>query len=125
MSGALLVGAGREIRRVPDDAFVQAMQDLPARMAARLAFMTRDHHAVRDFVVREMPRERTPLSPVVIANTLGLDAQKAIGILSDLEKRLFFLVRDGRGCVNWAFPVTTTATPHRLTFSSGESAFGA
>ena len=125
MNGTILIGDGREIRRVPDDAFVRAMEGLPARMASRLAFMTRDHHAVRDYVVREIPQQREPLSPTHIANTLGLGLENVTRILSDLEQRLFFLVRDPVGNVNWAYPVTTTATAHRLTFSSGERTSGA
>jgi len=125
MNGTILVGSGREIRRVSDDAFMQNITDLPARMTSRLAFMTRDHHVVRDFVVREMPRKRRPVSPGEIAKGTGLDVQKIAVLLSELERKLFFLVRDAEGNVSWAFPVTTSITPHKLTFSTGESIFGA
>jgi len=125
MSGTILVGAGREIRCVPDDAFVQSIKGLPERMTSRLAFMTCDHHVVRDFVVREMPRQRSPISPLGIANVTGLDLQKVSLILSDLERNLFFLVRNPDGNVSWAFPVTTLITPHKLMFSTGENIFGA
>ena len=125
MSATILVGTGREIRTVPDHAFVQSIERLPARMAARLAFMTPDHHVVRDFVVREMPRQSRPISPRQIAAATGLDLPKIVAILADLEKHLFFLVRDSKGGVNWAFPVTTTRTAHRLSFSTGERIFGA
>jgi hypothetical protein len=125
MSGTLLVGDGREIRRVPDDAFLQAIARIPARMASRLAFMMQDHHTVRDLVVREMPRQRSPLAPRNIADATGLGLRKVSELLSDLEKRLFFLVRDATGNVSWAFPVTTAVTPHKLRFSTGESIFGA
>jgi len=125
MIGTILVGTGREIRRMSDDAFVQSIKGLPARMTSRLAFMTSDHHLVRDFVVREMPRQRNPISPLGIANVIGLDLQKVSIILSDLERNLFFLVRDPDGNVSWAFPVTTSVTPHKLAFSTGENIFGA
>jgi hypothetical protein len=125
MSGTILVGSGREIQRVADDAFVQGIKGLPLRMEARLAFMTRDHHVVRDFVVREMPRQPTPISPQQISLVTGLDLRKVSVILSDLERHLFFLVRDSEGNVSWAFPVTTSPTAHKLTFSSGERTSGA
>ena len=125
MSSHILQGIGREIRGIPDDGFIQAMRHAPARMAARLAFMTREHHLVRDFVVREMPRQRRPLPPASIAQTTGLALDHVNAILADLEQHLFFLVRDGAGNLDWAFPVTTTRTPHRLTFSTGEKIFGA
>jgi hypothetical protein len=90
------------------------------------AFMTKEHHAVRNFVVRELPRNHgKPLSPTQIAAALGLDVRLVISLIEDLEKHLFFLVRDARGNVSWAFPVTSHRTPHRLRFSTGEQIFGA
>jgi len=125
LSGHLLIGVGREIHSVPDDAFQKSLKALPARMASRLAFMSRNHHSVRDFAVRELPRQDRPLSPVQIAQVTGLPRESVSAILTDLEKNLFFLVRDSEGNVSWAFPVTTSETPHRLTFSTGEKIFGA
>lgn len=81
------MGAGREIRRVPNDAFTQGIQGLPVRMTSRLAFMTSDHHLVRDFVVREMPRQRNPIPLPAIANAIGLDLQKVSILLSNLERQ--------------------------------------
>lgn len=46
-------------------------------------------------------------------------------VLTELEERLFFLVRNGDGDVAWAFPVTVDRTPHRLTFSTGERLYAA
>ena len=125
MSAQILHGAGRDILTLPEDGFVQAMHHLPARMSARLAFMTRGHHLVRDFVVRELPRQHDPLQSARIAPATGLELHEVTRILADLEQHLFFLVRDAAGNVSWAFPVTTSRTPHRLTFSTGEKTFGA
>jgi hypothetical protein len=90
MSETILVGSGPEMRRVPDDAFLQSIKGLPARMTSRLAFMTSDHHLVCDFVVREMPRQRSPISPLGIANVTGLDLRKVSVILSDPGAKLVF-----------------------------------
>ena len=125
MSAPILHGVGRDILTLPEEGFVQAMRNLPARMSARLAFMTREHHRVRDFVVREMPGQHRPLRPGRIAQATGLDLRTVQPILADLEQHLFFLSRDAGGNVSWAFPVTTFRTPHRLTFSTGEKIFGA
>jgi hypothetical protein len=125
MSSDILLGVGRDIQTTPDDAFVKSVKGLPARMASRLAFMSRDHHVVRDFVVRELPRQDRPLSPIQIAQVTGLTHQIVSAILAELEKKLFFLVRNSEGNVSWAFPVTTSRTPHCLTFSTGEKIFGA
>ena len=125
MPGTILVGVGREILTEPDDAFRQSIKGLPERMISRLAFMTRNHHLVRDFVVREMPRQRKPITPMGLAKVIGLDLAEVSSILAELERNLFFLVRDPDGSVAWAFPVTTCITPHKLTFSTGEKIFGA
>ena len=125
MNGTILVGSGRQIRRVPDDAFVQGIKGLPSRMEARLAFMAGEHHMVCDFVVREMTRQPRPISPQQISLVTGLDLRKVSVILSDLERNLFFLVRNSDGDVSWAFPLTTSPTPRKLTFSTGGNIFGA
>ena len=91
-----------------------------------LAFMTPRHHAVRNFVVMELPRNHgRPLTPAHIAAALQLDAASVVRLLDDLEKHLFFLVRDRAGNVSWAFPVSSDRTPHRLRFSTGERLFAA
>jgi hypothetical protein len=125
MNGQLVIGSGRELRTISDDGFLQSLELLPERMAERLAFLSPGHHAVRDFVVREIPRAGHPLSPSRIARATGIDVLRVVAILDDLEKHLFFLVRDAAGDVDWAFPVTATPTAHRVTFSTGETAFGA
>jgi hypothetical protein len=56
-ANTLLVGSGQEIMRVSDTELRAAMAKLPERFATRLAFMTPDHHLVRDFAVRELPYE--------------------------------------------------------------------
>ncbi len=125
MSGQILLGVGQEIHAVSDADFLEALREVPSRMASRLAFMSREHHIVRDFVVREMPRHDRPLSPSQIAEATGLDLPGVSAILADLEKNLFFLVRDPDGNVSWAFPVTTFQTRHRVAFSTGEHTSGA
>ena len=91
-----------------------------------LAFMTPRHHAVRNFVVLELPRNQgRPLSPARIAFALQFDLSVVIQLLDDLERHLFFLVRDARGNVSWAFPVSSDRTPHRLLFSTGERIYAA
>ena len=88
--------------------------------------MTPEHHAVRNFAVREIPYEHgRPIKVDRLAATLGLPLPKVKAIVEDLERHLFFLVRNESGDISWAFPVTTDPTPHRLKFSTGERAHGA
>jgi alkylmercury lyase-like protein len=125
-ANTILVGSRETINRVPDVGFKTALAKIPERFAARLAFMTSEHHLVRNFVVREMPRENgMPIKLDRLAATLGLPVARVNAIVEELERNLFFLVRNEVGDISWAFPVTTDATPHRLKFSTGETAYGA
>ncbi|MFG1691567.1 hypothetical protein ACGF5M_05395 [Gemmatimonadota bacterium] len=96
------------------------MADAPQLIESRLAFMSADHHSVRNFAVAELPRLAAPLAPAEISRVLGIPLPRTLEILTDLEKRLFFLVRDKKGDVSWAFPVTVEPTGHNLVFSTGE-----
>ena len=121
----IFLGRGREIRTVSDQAFREGLDHVASGISPRLAFMTREHHRVRDFVVRELPRIRRPIAPRDIARATGLAVPRVVVVLDDLERHLFFLVRNRAGHVEWAFPVTAAATAHRLTFSTGERISGA
>jgi hypothetical protein len=90
-----------------------------------LAFMTPDHHRVRNFVVSELPKAAAPLSPDLIAGRLDLPVEDVVALLDDLEKHLTFLFRNPQGAVEWAYPVTAARTPHKVTFSSGEKLYAA
>jgi len=103
----------------------EQLSNAPAGMKTRLSFMTRLHHLVRYFVVRTLPRFGRPIPPELIAAKLGLPLARVNAILAELEERLFFLVRDERGRVSWAYPVTAAETPHRLLFSTGEQIYAA
>ena len=69
MNNALLLGVWRMMLSVPPALWESQMAK---DTRADLAFMTADHHRVRDFVVREMPRfNRTgvPSGPARIASS--------------------------------------------------------
>jgi len=125
-ANTILAGSRGTINRVPDTGFKAALAKVPERFTAKLAFMTPEHHLVRNFVVREMPRENgRPIQVARLAATLGLPLARVRRIVEELERHLFFLVRNEMGDISWAFPVTTDRTPHRLRFSTGERAYGA
>lgn len=95
------------------------------RSAARLEFMGPVHHRVRNFVVAELPRTAQPLNPETIAAALGLGPDVVGQTLDELEAHLTFLYRSDGHNVDWAYPVTTEQTPHKVTFDNGERFFGA
>jgi hypothetical protein len=125
MDEFILAGIESEITRVSAAEWERQLAEMPERIARRLDFMSDDHHRVRYFVVEELARAGEPIEPKAISDHLRLSPAKTARILDDLEKHLFFLVRNVRGAVSWAFPVTTDETPHRLVFSTGERLFAA
>lgn len=120
----ILIADGKEISSIPREQWEAELRGAPQAMKTRLAFMTPDHHAVRRFVVSELPRRGRPITVEEIAGALSLRREQVASIVEELEKALFFLVRTS-GEVSWAFPVTVEKTPHALKFSSGERCFAA
>jgi hypothetical protein len=125
MSETILVGRGPQITSVSRQEWEEQLSKVPKSMKTRLGFMTAEHRLVRYFVVRELPRIGKPIAPDLIAEKLRLPVDRVNSIVDELEERLFFLVRDRRGHVSWAFPVTVDETPHRLAFSTGERTYAA
>jgi hypothetical protein len=125
MNEQILIGRGREIKSIPRQNWEEQLSKVPDRMKIRLSFMTREHHRVRYFVVRTLPSSQEPIAPELISKKLKLSVARVNEILYELESKLFFLVRDKRGRVSWAFPVTVDKTAHRLNFSSGQSCYAA
>jgi hypothetical protein len=120
MKENVLSSAGRLFTEIPRETWEQHQEQAPKDITKMLGFMTDAHHLVRNFVVRELPRAGKPLSSELISKEFDLSLSKTIEILDELEKNLFFLVRNEQGDVTWAFPVTVDKTPHRMTFSTGK-----
>ncbi len=125
MNKSLLLGLWRFLLRVPRPIWQQEVTRSAIAGEKSLAFMTADHHKVRDFVVREMPRIAKPIPPETIAERLHLELPRVISILDELEKNMTFLYRNAQGEVTWAYPVTVEPTPHRIAFSTGEQIYAA
>jgi hypothetical protein len=120
MDDVILLGRGRQMVEFPRSTWERRVAEVPQHMATRLAFMSEAHHRVRYFVVGELPRSDAPLTADVIAQALSLPVTQVEAVLDDLERNLFFLVRNKQGAVRWAFPVTLDETPHALRFDTGE-----
>ena len=120
MEETILLGRGKEFFHIPIQEWEESLLGAPQLMKARLAFMSEDHHAVRNYVVQVLPRLRRPVPPATISQAVGLPLPRTLEVLSELEERLFFLVRNQDGDVSWAFPVTAESTGHGLLFSTGE-----
>lgn len=125
MGETILMGQGRQITHIPCEGWEHHLSQVPQHTKAELSFMSEEHHRVRYFVVRELPRVGKSLSPKFIAQELNLSVAWVNVILDELEKRLTFLFRNEGGAVAWAYPVTVDRTPHHVTFSSGEQLYAA
>ena len=120
MDNTLLLGFRQYLIPVPRPIWQREVAKTAKAAVKNLAFLSEDHHRVRDFVVREIPRTGKPLPPETIAGTLGIPSARVQVILDELEKGLTFLFRNDQGAVTWAYPITADETPHRVTFSTGK-----
>ena len=120
MKASVLSVDQNQLSEIPTELWKQHVKQRAKELPKVLGFMTKDHHRIRYWVVKELPHLGKPIPPEFIAEELDLSISKTTGILDDLEKNLFFLVRNDKGEVLWAFPVTAGKTPHQLTFSTGE-----
>ena len=125
MNNSILLGLHRFMLRIPRSVWQQEIARSERAAKASIDFMTDEHHRVRDFVVRELPRIAEPVSPEVIGQSLNLEPDVLVPILDELEQKLTFLFRNQLGSVTWAYPVTVEKTPHSITFSSGEQIYAA
>ena len=120
MKENILSSAGDQLTEIPREIWEQHVDQTSKDIPKVLGFMTEAHHLIRYFVVKELPRIGKPIAPERISEELDIPLSRTTEILDDLEKNLFFLVRNEQGEISWAFPVTVDKTPHRLTFSTGE-----
>src|SRR5260370_16938484 len=122
---SVLVAGGRDLERKPVVEWEAAVRRATNKMHERLGFMTAGHHAVRNFVVRELSQFRRPIPIVEIAAHVRLPKSQVQLIVEELERNLFFLVRNRAGDVAWAFPLTSDKTAHDMKLSTGQHTFGA
>jgi hypothetical protein len=125
MEERILMAHGDRITELPRKEWEEGIAAITGHVAAGLAFMTDEHHRVRNFVVRELPRAGSPLTPEWIAGSLNLAVARVEAILDELERHMTFLFRNEAGAVAWAYPVTVDPTPHRIRFGTGESLYAA
>jgi len=125
MEEKILLGRDREILEIPQATWKQELAQIPQHSQTRLNFMTDTHHQIRYFVVKEMVIRQKPIEPELISEKLSIPLERVNFLLEELERKLFFLVRNEQGAVAWAYPITVETTPHKLSFASGERLYGA
>lgn len=122
---SVLVARGTSLERMPAAQWQANVRSATNRMRQRLAFMSSEHHAIRNFVVSALPRMQRPILITEIARGVAIADTRVEQILIELERNLFFVVRNAGGDVTWAFPVTADPTAHHIDTGSGQRIFGA
>ena len=126
MKDTILLGREKKLVATSWEFWRQRLAGASEHMNERLSFMTPEHHLVRDTAVSELVRNSgKPLEAQFLSRLLGLPRSRVEEILDELEKGLFFLVRNEKREITWAFPVTSDRTPHQLVLSTGERVFSA
>ncbi len=125
MDNTLLKGIWKYMMPIPPFLWKPKINQMAQKAAARVEFMTDDHHRIRNFVVKRLPESGKPISLATIAQCLNLDQTKVLTLVDDLEKNKFFLFRNPQGNVAWAYPVTAEQTDHRAILPNGKKVYAA
>lgn len=125
MNNRFLIGLLQDMIEMPPSLLEEQISKRIEKFDLEHKFMTEEHRLVHHFVVKELPRTGRPLPPHFITDSLGLPLERVQSILDELEKSMTFLVRNSKGEVSWAFPVTVDKTPHHITFNTGEKLYAA
>jgi hypothetical protein len=121
----LLFGFKRHMIPIPWGLFTRMAPRDIAKNSRAFGRLDDEHRRVHHFVVRELPGLAGPMGPDYVARMLGMETDRVVAIMDELEHRKLFLYRPGGRDVVWAYPVTVEPTPHRVTNSCGESTWAA
>ena len=125
MRKKMMLGFWRYMINVPPFLWEKQIFKMKRKLQTEYSSLSREHHSVHHFVVRELPNAGEPLSPGLVADRLDIPADRVRTILDDLEKGMTFLFRNNKGEVIWAYPVTVDKTPHHVSFNTGEELYAA
>ena len=125
MRKKLMLGLWRYIINVPPFLWEKQISKMKRKLQTEYSSLSREHHSVHHFVVRELPYVGKPLSPELITDRLDIPVDRVRTILDDLEEGMTFLFRNNDGEVVWAYPVTVETTPHHVSFNTGEELYAA
>ena len=121
----ILLGLSRFMIPIPHFIWKRQLPAKQRHLTASIGFMSEQHHAVRNYVVRELPHAGNPLPAESVAQRMNLPLDRVVAILDDLQKHRTFLFRNEHGAVIWAYPVTVDKTPHHIALSTGENFYAA
>jgi len=74
MKENVLFSAEQMVTEIPRETWEQHLEQEPKDISKTLGFLTKAHHLIRNFVVKELPSVGKPLSPGLISEELGLSS---------------------------------------------------
>ena len=89
MKAQVLTVAANQFSEIPRELWAQHVQLRAKKLPEALAFMTEDHHLVRYFVVRELPRLANPSRPSASPKNLTCHYQEQLKF-STIWRKIFF-----------------------------------
>ena len=90
MVDSVLIGRGETITSIPQSDREHELSSAPESISRRLEFMTEDHHLVRNFVVRELPRLGRSIALAEISGALQLTRERTKSIDGYRRQCVFF-----------------------------------
>lgn len=111
--------------RVPHVLWRRIVASEAKRSGRRMTGFTVQHHAIRNYTVMQMGRTGGVVTPDDIAAHTDVPEAHVGPILDQLEAAKTFLYRSDGHAVDWAYPITTQSTPHRVRLDTGERLFAA
>ncbi|MEJ2220800.1 MAG: hypothetical protein P8X80_08295, partial [Desulfobacterales bacterium] len=72
MKENILASAGNQLTEIPGEIWQQHEKQTLQDISKVLGFMTKAHHLIRYFVVRELPRLGKPIPPELISDELKI-----------------------------------------------------
>jgi hypothetical protein len=125
MRKKLRLGLWRYIINMPPSLWEKQISKAKRKLQTEYSLLSKEHHSVHHFIVRELPYVGKPLPPESVADRLDIPVDRVRTILDDLEEGMTFLFRNNNGEVVWAYPVTVDKTPHHVSFNTGEELYAA
>ncbi len=125
MNDTVLIGRKHQMTETPREEGEGLLESKQHSIQKKLRFMSENHHRVRTYVNKELPKVGKPLSPQHVAYGLNMSLAEVDDIMEELDRYQIFFNRNEQGEVVWAFPMTVQETPHRISFSTGEQLYAA
>jgi hypothetical protein len=110
---------------MPGFVFPKILNREVKRFNKSLAFMTPEHHRLRNLAVAEMIFHPRRISPADLAEKTALTETRVIGLLAEMEGNKSILYRDAHGHILYAYPSTVEQTAHEVIFEKDKRAYAA